>query len=579
MKTSPRPAAISVFSKQNFRLLQKMLTLSEAALKRERYKTDRLTLDIGKMDDRYTRLQQVNHKVLHIAREKEKQNAELLAALESANKQLSWFRKQYFGHKTESNPFDTEHDGGEEEEEEEDDDGDDENEKPTEPPIKRKRGQQAGSKGHGRTDTSGIPEDDPEIISLKSACCPSCSLPYSEFPDTEDSSIVEFETRIFKRKIKRKRYAVRCKCTKQTIITAPPAPKLYKKTSIGNTLWVHLLVQKMLYGTPTNRILKDLALKGLGLSPGTVTGGFKVIEGLLEPLYSDLKTYCQSEKMWNADETSWHVYEDQNGTRSGKKWWLWVIAGQRSVVYVLDKSRSRAVPEEFFGASKGTLISDRFGAYKTLSTNISKAFCWVHVRRDFLKVFEGVSKLRNWSRQWLLDIAELFVLNHNRFKLWTENQTIGKVWFAANMDLSNHIDQLQKNWSAQLRTAVHSEQKTILNSLKRHWKGLTLFLENPCIPLDNNRAERLLRGCVVQRKNSYGNGIEWSGNLSAMCFSLMQTWLINGLDPERMLLAYFNECSKTSGSAPLNCEDFLPWNMAKEKLLEFALPASYKRPG
>jgi transposase len=105
-----------------------------------------------------------------------------------------------------------------------------------------------------------------------------------------------------------------------------------------------------------------------------------------------------------------------------------------------------------------------------------------------------------------------------------------------------------------------------------------LFLKDPRIPLDNNRAERLLRGCVIQRKNSYGNGSEWSGQLSAKLFSIFQTWLINGLDPESMLLDYFNACSHAPGHPPPNIDKFLPWKMPPGLLLEFSLPKSYSRP-
>jgi transposase len=571
MRTKP-PEELELTDLQRLRVTERYLSNAELALKRECIKSERLKMQLGKIQEDHNRLFERYHETLQKSREKEKANATLLLELDSANKQLAWFRKQYFGQKTEANlPLDTEHD-----------DGDDEPEDPIEQAEpKRKRGQQKGAKGHGRGDRSNLPEEDPEVIDLPSTCCPDCKKPYSEFPETEDSSIVEFETRIYKRKIKRKQYGTRCDCAPRTIITAPPPAKLYKKTTIGNTLWVHLLVQRMLQGMPLNRILKDLALKGLGLSAGTVTGGFKIINTLVEPVYEQLQLECAAETMWNADETSWRVFEDEQGLRSSKKWWLWVFAGQRSVVYVLDRSRSSAVPIEFFGGSEGTLISDRFSAYKkkTWPDTISKAWCWVHVRRDFVKVFEGTPKLKNWARQWLLDIAQLFVLNHKRFDLWSRQQNFGREWHSANVNLAEHVDHLQRNWQTQLRTAVHEQQKTILNSLKQHWKGLTLFLNDPCIPLDNNRAERLLRNCVFHRKTSYGNGSEWSGQLSARFFSIFQTWLINGLDPEKMLLEYFNECSLTPGLPPQSIEKFLPWKMEKEKLLEFALPSSYKRPG
>jgi len=44
-----------------------------------------------------------------------------------------------------------------------------------------------------------------------------------------------------------------------------------------------------------------------------------------------------------------------------------------------------------------------------------------------------------------------------------------------------------------------------LNYMLKLWPGLTVFLDNPEVPLDNNAAERALRGVVVGRKNHYGS--------------------------------------------------------------------------
>jgi len=49
------------------------------------------------------------------------------------------------------------------------------------------------------------------------------------------------------------------------------------------------------------------------------------------------------------------------------------------------------------------------------------------------------------------------------------------------------------------------DPKKIMKSMKEHWKGLTLFVDNPEIPMDNNLAERILRLLVVGRKNYWGN--------------------------------------------------------------------------
>jgi transposase len=235
------------------------------------------------------------------------------------------------------------------------------------------------------------------------------------------------------------------------------------------------------------------------------------------------------------------------------------------------------VPEDFFAGSIGILMTDLYSAYKCLSTAIKKAWCWVHVRRDFIKLL-AVSKFRKWAKKWLIEISKLFVFEHARALLWSAGQNAGSAWDNAQKTLCDHTEFMQNNWRTELRKYLHKEQKTVMQSLKKHWDGLTLFLVDPRIPLDNNKAERLLRLCVIQRKNSYGNGVEWAGHLSAKFFTVFQTWLINGLDPQALLLDYFNQCSLHPGKPPPSVVNFLSWKMSQERKDDFCLPLSYKRP-
>ena len=56
--------------------------------------------------------------------------------------------------------------------------------------------------------------------------------------------------------------------------------------------------------------------------------------------------------------------------------------------------------------------------------------------------------------------------------------------------------------------------------LKR-WDKLTMFVDNPLIPPDNNHAERALRGPVVGRKNHYGCRVKTrNGGRCAVLYSL-----------------------------------------------------------
>jgi transposase len=225
-------------------------------------------------------------------------------------------------------------------------------------------------------------------------------------------------------------------------------------------------------------------------------------------------------------------------------------------------------------------MTDRLASYKSLQDAIKKAWCWVHVRREILNVFLSMPKCKRWAKWWLEEIGDLFALNEQRFRLWEQNKTLGAVWDSAQTAVEQQVDRLERRWQTELTKAqLHDEQLKILRSMKRHWEGLTLFLADPRIPLHNNRAERLLRNAVILRKNSFGSGTQWAGTLAAKVFSIFQTWLINGLDPQALLLDYFNECSKTPGRAPPDPSKFLPWTMSTERKQCFALPASYKRPG
>lgn len=440
----------------------------------------------------------------------------------------------------------------------------------------RPKGQQEGSKGHGRTNRDNVPVSETLKLEILGGCfCKRCGKKYAELPQTDNSELVELLVWVHRILYRRLRYAPQCGCDGNKIETAPPPPRLYPRTTIGNSLWVYLSVQKFLHGVPTNRTLKALSLAGLPLAHGTIVGGFRIIEELLKPLYDAICEHCQGGDFWNADETTWRVFDAEK-----IKWWLWLIASTDCVVYILDQSRSQDIPQEFFGGAVGTLMTDRLASYKSLPEAIKKAWCWIHQRRDIYKLYLGVPALKHWAQEWLVAIAELFVLENERDVLWRQGRTVGAVWETAQKRLEDHVIALKERWETELQQPkLHKLKKQALNSFKRHWQGLTVFLTDPRIPLHNNRAERLIRGAVVLRKNSFGSGVQWSGNLTAKLLTLFHTWLINGLNPDALLLDYFNACSKTPGKPPPDITEFLPWSMSEERKREFALPPGYQKPG
>lgn len=478
---------------------------------------------------------------------------QLQVELGKANKQLEWFRKAKFGSSSEGIKPD-----------------EGKNQPANSSSMK---GQQIGTKGHGRSSKS---ETNTVIkyLDIPDCKCQDCGEPYRLLNRTESSPLSEIEIELIRTEYQRCIYVSKCSCKGRQIKVADPPKKLFPRTEIGNSLWVWLIVQKFLHGMPQNRALKQLSLWGLGLPAGTVTGGNKVINDLLEPLTDALTDRCRAANYWNVDETTWRVFAENK-----QRWWFWLIASKDAVVYLLDPSRSSTVPKEFFAGSTGILMSDRFSSYKNLQSSIRNAWCWVHLRRDFLKIFTGVPKLKQWAKAWLLEISQLYVKRHKQFNSWQKGGEAESEYIQASIELEKHVTRIKEKWEKEVaRTGLHRDQSKVLRSLKRHWKGLTIFLEDPRIALDNNRAERLLRNPVILRKNSFGSGAAWAGQMAARIFSLTQTWLLNGLDPQKIFLDYFNECSSANGP-PSDIAPFLPWSMTPERKAQFALPDSYKRPG
>ena len=442
---------------------------------------------------------------------------------------------------------------------------------------KRKRGQQTGKPGHGRRIHRDIPVlEDFCKLSDKERCCPQCGLVYKEIDSTEDSEEIVVAVSAHIRRIKRKKYIRGCQCKNvPVIITAPPPPKLIPRGILGISVWVMILLDKYLSYRPTHRLLEQLRLHGIDIPQGTLTGGLKKLAPLFEPVLEGIRQKHLTEKRWHADETRWLVFQAVEN-KIGYRWYMWVFISKSTVIYKLDESRSSKVPHQHFATiDEGVLIVDRYSAYKKLIrfVNILLAFCWAHVRRDFISVAKDWPKLEGWAVQWIQSIGALYYLNGLR--ITKGNNTQGHI--DADAQLRAKIKEMEQQRDDELAQCnLHPACRKTLRSLKRHWEGLTLFVDRPEIPRDNNEAERRERLAVLGRKNYYGSGSVWSGHLAATMFSIFQTLALCGINSQLWLTAYLQACADNGGKAPEDLASFLPWNMTDEQRRVFAVRGKTK---
>ena len=113
---------------------------------------------------------------------------------------------------------------------------------------KRPRGQQRGTKGHGRRQQPDLKvhEEYSELPILEQRC-KACQLPLKEIASTEDSEVIEIEVNAHIRKIRRKKYLrhSRCRCSQtKAITTASAKPTIFKRCRLGISVWVMILLNK-----------------------------------------------------------------------------------------------------------------------------------------------------------------------------------------------------------------------------------------------------------------------------------------------------------------------------------------------
>lgn len=451
--------------------------------------------------------------------------------------------------------------------------------------AKRGRGQQKGSKGHGRRrhehlDTEEHVHDLPEDQKR----CPHCGGQYE--PLGEDvSEQVTWEVSVRRVVHRRRKYARSCRCAAApAVVTAPGPGKLIARGKFDTQFCVNLLVAKYALGLPANRVIAMLAMQGLEVAPGTLAGVSRRLGELLAPVAKAIAERNAASSQLHADETSWRVFGEK-ADNGGSRWWLWVFTSPDTVVYTIAPSRSSQVLVEHFGLTEAEetgeegktrkvwrlpdgrgdviLISDFYSVYQWFSgiDGVLALWCWAHVRRKIIDAWQAHRKyLAEWAGAWLKRIGDLYAARARLARLPDGHPRRGEAEKDFDQVLAE-IDECRKDQLALV--GQHPAARKAVEALDREWAGLAAHRDFPELPLDNNTAERALRGPVVGRKNFYGSGARWAAELAASVWTVLGTARLHGHSPAAWLTVYLGACAANGGKAPTGAalEAVVPWNL------------------
>jgi transposase len=327
-----------------------------------------------------------------------------LQKIGALTRQVTWLNKQQFGSKSEATrpapeaEIQPASEGG----------ADDAEQPPAQ--RKRKRGQQLGGKGPKRRRRLNLREEiTHHHLSQEERTCPICHKIRPEIGLTEESEEIEWEVCLKRRRHVRHCYGPSCDCANgRGIRTASKPAKLIPKGLFAVSFWVEVLLKKFDLQQPLQRIVREVKSLDLEVSPGTLTGGLKKIQPMLQPLVGQFVLRAREGCHWQMDETRWPMFllvEGEKEDKSPKKWWAWVVVGADATAFLLEPSRSGQVPESFFPkGTEGILNVDRFRAYWVLlgpDWKIKLAYCWSHQRRDFVNLAEGSRRCKAWAQEWV----------------------------------------------------------------------------------------------------------------------------------------------------------------------------------
>jgi transposase len=202
---------------------------------------------------------------------------------------------------------------------------------------------------------------------------------------------------------------------------------------------------------------------------------------------------------------------------------------------------------------KPLVMSDALSSNNAAETPLIRCHCLAHGRRKFSdldEVFPVESAV----------VVEALKLVFDHEEAARREQLSAPERLAYHQAKSGPIMAGLQKWLAQQTEERLVEPNNSLGKaiayLLGHWPSLTRFLTEPGAPLDNNTAERALKLCIRQRKNSLFYATEHSAYIASLLTSVIATCLQAGVNALEYLVAVQEHRQEVFA----NPSAWLPWN-------------------
>ena len=319
---------------------------------------------------------------------------------------------------------------------------------------------------------------------------------------------------------------------------------------------------------PVNRIVTDFRRHGVNFSRGTISSWLNrscmYLDKLMPYYFEQLFTGI----IIQADETvitTQKRKDSKEGSQNGKNYaWIFtnpVYTLKRVVIYDSgDLTRKISNAEAHLKGFKGILLTDAYQAYMKL-TAVIHAFCLIHSRRKFVECIPANAGVTDPRIEEILNIFKNIFKYEESFKgMNTDGRKEKRAIYIRPL-----INELKEKCEA-IRTDKSVSKKGKLfkaaNYFLNNWEQFNVFFLHGNISLHNQESELGIRSMKLGLKNFMTFGSPKGASTACAYYSVFQTAMRNGLDPEKYLSYIFTQC--TQNPDKLDDRDFmvnlLPWN-------------------
>src|SRR6202049_3914280 len=356
----------------------------------------------------------------------------------------------------------------------------------------------------------------------------------------------------------RPKYA--CRTCEDGVVQALAPARLIEGGLPTEATIAQVLVSKYADHLPLYRQAQIYARQSVNLDRPTLADWVGRAAFLLRPVHERLLDRLKAASKLFADETTAPVLDPGRGrTKTGQLWAYarddrpWGGSDPPGVAYLYAPDRKSERPIAHLAGFRGVLQVDGYGAYKVLAARgeVHLAFCWSHVRRPFYELAQsGPAPI---ASETLARIAALYRIEAEiRGRSADERRAI-------RQERSRPLVDALQPWLREKLSLI--SQKTKLAEAIRYalsrWAGLSLFLDDGRIEIDNNVVERSIRPLALNRKHALFAGSDGGAEHWAVIASLIETCKLLGVEPHVYLADVITRIVNCHPQTRL--DDLMPW--------------------